>query len=95
MVNRTDQKEVVEYVNNVVEVGFALKTSPVDVQLTVHVNNLLNTYGAQVINEFKDKLNNPESVGGQQITQLINYYGIEVVKNWFTLIYGWDFKKVR
>ena len=80
-------------VNNVIVVGFAMLDKPIDVQLTIHINNLINTYGKDLIKEFKLKLYNPENDyhGGQQIKQLVNHYGLDTVKNWFTLIYGWDF----
>jgi hypothetical protein len=82
-------------VNNVIVVGFPLSRQPVDYQLTIHINNMLNAYGPSVIKQFKEHLYNPESIGGVQIKNLINHYGLDAVKGWFTLIYGWDFTEQK
>jgi hypothetical protein len=80
-------------------VTFKLMREPIDYQITVHVTNLLNTYPKnEVTQTFKAFLYNPEAMdkvhSGQTIKALITYYGVEKFRNWFTLIYGWEFKKV-
>lgn len=79
---------------NVIVGKFNLMNSPDLAQITIHVNNLLITYGKDVIKEFKEKLYNPDSsIGGLTVRQLIEYYGQERMQEFFTLIYGWDFNK--
>jgi len=75
---------------------FAMIEKPIDVQITIHINNLILTYGTNIIGEFKDYLYYPDLfVGGFQIKQLCNHYGDDKIKNWFGVIYGWDFKKAE
>lgn len=84
-----------EEVGQILHVHFPLRDKPLDVQLTVHINNMLNCYGKDVIKEFKLQLNDPESqdIQSRQIVNIINHYGIENVKQWFEVVYGWEFKK--
>jgi hypothetical protein len=82
-------------INNVVVGNFPLMKQPVDYQITIHVNNMLNAYGKSVIKQFKEHLYNPEAVGGIQIKRLVNHYGIDAMRDWFTLIYGWDFTEQK
>ena len=84
---------------NVVAVDFPMFSRPVDVQLTIHINNLLSTYGSKtILAVFKDFLYNPENMNNfshdARLGQMINYYGVEACQDWFASIYGWDFKKV-
>lgn len=71
--------------------AFKLMDEPIAVQMTVHVNNLRNTYGDSVIKAFIDTLD-----GGMYVSltveQLIEYYGIEYCRQWFTEFYGVKFK---
>jgi hypothetical protein len=81
---------------NVLKKEFKLTKSPVSVQLTVHINNLLITYGSHnIIPLFKDYLFNPTSLekdkSGIVVQNIIRYYGIKTCQDWFTLIYGWNF----
>ena len=77
--------------NNVVNVEFKLLEWPVTAQITIHVNNLILTYGNKVLGDFKNHLYQNESTGGLTIEQLINYYGHDKMKEYFNLIYGWNF----
>jgi len=90
-----ETKKVAEIeINNVIDGNFSLSKMPVDYQLTVHINNLLSTYGKKIIQEFKAALyeqDNPEIYHSIIIIRIINHYGIDKVKAWFTLIYGWNF----
>lgn len=79
---------------------FPMMKSPVDVQLTVHINNILNTYPDMnkiVFDEFKQRIyNNNISVFSpmdRTIQQLINHYSPARFKAWFKLVYGWEFKE--
>lgn len=78
--------------SGIVETGnFPLMEMPIMAQLTIHINNLILTYGKDVIQDFKIQLTQNENVGGLTIEQLINYYGQDTLKQYFTLIYGWSF----
>lgn len=96
MVNKDKQVKTGE----VIQGDFPLKRSPIDYQLTIHINNLLLTYDKRhIIAAFKEHLNNPEKYAnsfqyGGSIRNLVNHYGVETLRNWFTEIYGWEFKKV-
>lgn len=76
---------------------FKLGQSPVAVQITVHVQNLIIQYGPNITREFKSVL--MESYESDlaldsnfRIDQLIGHYGFEVVRQWFTDIYGWTYE---
>jgi hypothetical protein len=90
MVNQksTPQEEVV---GQVINVHFPLRDKPLDVQITVHINNVLNCYGKTLIKDFKEKLYNPEIESNRLVNRIIDHYGIENIKQWFSLIYGWEF----
>lgn len=83
---------------------FPLAQQPVDYQISVHVNNLLLTYSngkqgnlirKRMVAGIKATLTNPEKMSqgteGVRITQLIEYYGVEKMREWFTMVYGWSF----
>lgn len=82
---------------------FPLALEPLDVQITIHVNNLLNTYGNNAIKEIKHLLNNSIEVeeynfdelqiGSLVIRQLIRYYSVSKMQSWFKMVYGWSFEK--
>jgi len=76
--------------------GFPLGQQPLDYQLTIHINNLIQTYNPTlIIKLFKEKLYNPEMLNeplhGIRIRQVIVFYGVERCRQWFTNVYGWDF----
>lgn len=72
---------------------FALRKQPIDVQLTVHINNLINTAGkSRIIVEFKRVLSGGASTNNN-VNTIIDYYGVEDVKGFFLLVYGWEFDK--
>lgn len=96
MDNFAKEQEVKE--GELVNGNFPLASQPQDLQITIHVNNLLNTYGKHVTKELKHILNNPEQLedyqfGSLVIRQLIRYYGISKMRQWFALVYGWTFDK--
>lgn len=80
---------------------FKLYSEPVAIQLTVHINNIVNStwthWNHMSRNERKGVMlayiANPEknpikgSVGDRMI-QLFDYYGYSVVNQWFKDIYG-------
>lgn len=74
---------------------FALKKEPLDVQLTVHVQNYLLTFGAGSIGSWKELLNNPEKMNDESlplmVRQIVSHYGAKNVQQWFTTVYGWTF----
>lgn len=85
-------------INNVVVSDvFALCKTPDAYQLTIHVTNLIETYGPTIIKAFKGYLYNPETLltnmSEVRVRVIINHYGIPTCQKWFTDIYGWDFKK--
>lgn len=87
----------IQEINRAQASRFALGQSPVAVQLTVHINNLLVQYGPMVTREFKGILDNPEMLdeardSNFRINQLIEFYGFETMRKWFTDIYGWTYK---
>lgn len=74
--------------------GFKLEKQPTLVQLTTHINNLFSsTKKETVLNDFKNEL-----YGGfaqlDRVKQLVQYYGQEDCKDFFTTVYGWEFKEV-
>lgn len=98
--NETKVKVPIEQdVNNVVVADvFALCKSPAAFQLTIHVNNLIQTYDkTNIIKAFKGYLKNPETLltdmSEVRIRAIINHYGIPTCQKWFTDIYGWNFTK--
>lgn len=84
--------------DNVTRVKFKIEDRPIAVQLTIHVNNLILTYGSKsIIPEFKSILYNPELLnesGSLMVKQIINHYGVGTCQKWFKDIYGWGFEKV-
>jgi hypothetical protein len=91
-------KTETEGTNNIVVGPFALMKDPVDVQLTKHITNLLVTYGPDGLNGFRYYLHHPGKIDTSGMfvrsRELINYYGYEKCRQWFTLIYGWEYEKV-
>jgi hypothetical protein len=93
MDNRLEDKE-----GELIEIKFGLQDSPLMVQLTKHVNNLLITQATNksaVLDCFKTKINNPELEGfNSRVNQIVDYYGVNACKDWFKLIYDWKFEEV-
>ena len=85
-----------EVEGEVIQVKFAMADSPIQVQITKHVNALLayqDTNRRAVLDCFKTKLNNPELEGfNSRVNQIVDHYGVDVCKEWFTLIYDWKFE---
>jgi hypothetical protein len=75
--------------------GFALQSQPVALQLTVHVQNCLLTFGTGSIGSWKELLTNPEKINDESlpltVRQIVSHYGIKNVQQWFTTVYGWTF----
>lgn len=98
MDNSAIKEEVKE--GELVSGNFPLALQPLDLQITIHVNNLINTYGSKaIVKEFKTLLNDPPLIeesrfGSLVIRQIIRYYGISKMREWFTLIYGWQFEDI-
>lgn len=89
-----------EWEGDVTYGNFPLSKSPVDYQLTIHINNLLNTYPEArkyILDSFKERLcksNIPTSIKSDLvIQQLIDFYGQRRFRAWFKLVYGWEFKR--
>jgi hypothetical protein len=92
MDNRSTKQPLTGESSNNITVGkFALLNQPVDYQITVHINNLIITYGKYIIKDFKSHLYEPNDLSGLVVRQLCDHYGIDKMRQWFTLIYGWDF----
>lgn len=80
---------------------FGLMNSPVDVQLTVHINNMFHTWGKnQTIQAIKHEygmtqtdLSFGQANALKRFDDINSYYGEKIVRQWFTLIYGWKFKR--
>lgn len=87
-----------------IKAAFLLSQQPISYQISIHVNNLLLTYSngkqgnlirKRMVAGIKATLTNPEKIAngteGVRITQLIEYYGVEKMREWFTMVYGWSF----
>lgn len=83
---------------NVTVGDFPMFGQPIPYQLTIHVNNLFTQYDKTMItNTFKNLLENPEYIGKSghtRINQIIDYYGVDLCRDWFTLVYGWQFGEI-
>lgn len=82
--------------------NFKLTNEPAAIQLSVHINNILNTehYGRDTsLSIIKAYLTNPENKRPMKgsinwrIRQLCEYYGIQFIRDWFSLVYSWSFKE--
>ena len=91
-----------------IKAAFPLAAQPVDYQISVHINNLLLTYSVgkqaglhrrRMVASFKALLEKPEELDsglhGVRITQIVRAYGVEKMREWFGLIYGWEFKNEK
>jgi len=78
----------------VIKVKFKLEESPIAVQMTKHLSNMISTYGSKsVLSEFKSTLSDKEFMAINTVRQLVNHYGKSAWEKWFSDIYGWDLKK--
>lgn len=87
---------VFQEIDNVEYKVFPMSVSPIDYQITIHVTNMINTYDKPIIKAFKYYLYNPESLNDSQVysirtKEIIQYYGVEVMRDWFNCFYGWEF----
>lgn len=77
--------------------GFYMHKSPVDVQLTKHINNLLFTKNwdkkstLETFKNFLKGIDSTDKISYRRIKEIVNYYGIMKCRQWFTEIYGWEF----
>ena len=73
---------------------FPLSYKPRAVQFTVHINNLIGQ-NKNLIKDIKEVLQKGkvESFTYFRIKELIDYYGMEYCREWFSEVYGWEFKK--
>jgi len=95
---RIVSKEVSAEEGQLVQGAFPLAMQPGDFQLTVHVSNLTTTYKKEgILQSFKEVLTAPEklqeNLHGIRIRQIIEFYGIEKTRQWFTMVYGWNFNQ--
>lgn len=77
-------------------IEFPMDKKPIAVQLTVHINNLLNTYPNSkkvIIQEFKDVLIKGDEPYSGYVKRIVHHYGRRNLKKWFKDIYGWEFEK--
>lgn len=84
---------------------FKLTGEPIDIQLTVHVNNILNSnwngwthlnknIRLEILKVHVKGANKSPVKGsvGARMQQLMDYYGEHYVQRYFETIYGWNFK---
>lgn len=98
MFNRANSKEETGEGGDLIVGSFPLSKSPIDVQLTIHVNNLFNCGSGGKdywVIMFKDAL---KSIGNannapDRVEQIIRFYGIRKVRTWFNMVFGWEFEK--
>lgn len=95
MDDRLEKEE--EKTGELIKIKFRMDESPVAVQITKHINNLLLTYPAQrkqILTEFKRTLTTPELKSlNFRIGQLVDHYGVFTFRTWFKDIYGWSFNQ--
>ncbi len=73
---------------------FPLARQPIAFQLTIHINNLIAGEGSgRVLQEFKDALYLGTDSSMYHVNNIIDYYGEDDCKDYFTLVYGWEFKE--
>jgi hypothetical protein len=85
---------------------FKLTGEPIDIQLTVHINNILNsnwTHWSHINRDVRlgilrsyvqDPHKSPlKGSVGARIHQLMDYYGEHYVQRYFETVYGWTFEE--
>lgn len=82
-------------INNVVVGPFRLLESPITAQITIHINNMILTYGNGIIQDFKEYLSQKDTYLLQNGQQIVEYYGEDKMREYFSLIYGWTFEMIE
>lgn len=86
--------------SNVERVDFPLSHAPTSLQISIHVTNLVAQFGNGATAAFKSLLNDEETLLDDaydynfRARQIVDYYGIDNMQAWFSLVYGWSFNKV-
>lgn len=84
---------------------FPLSNEPAGVQLTVHMNNIIQwqitkgfkkEHALEVIKTHLDYPNRRPWKGsvGRRVKDLCNFYGRDYVKSWCSEVYGWNYEDV-